>query len=60
MADVLNAYIQHETHITGYNFEYMNGATFTKGKNEIYPIPQAQIDLSVEKGAPTLIQNPGY
>lgn len=60
MAEVLNAYIQHETHITGYNFEYMNGATFTKGKNEIYPIPQAQIDLSVEKGAPTLIQNPGY
>lgn len=30
------------------------------GKNELYPIPQAQIDLSMEKGAATLIQNPGY
>lgn len=60
MADVLNAYIQHETHIPGYSFEYMKGATFTKGKNEIYPIPQAQIDLSVKEGASTLIQNPGY
>lgn len=60
MADVLNAYIQHETHITGYNFEYMKGATFTKGKNEIYPIPQAQIDLTMENGNKTLVQNPGY
>ncbi len=60
MADVLNAYIQHETNIPGYNFEYMNGAVFTKGKNEIYPIPQAQIDLSVQEGASALTQNPGY
>ncbi len=60
MADVLNAYIQHETHIAGYNWEYMKGASFTKGKSEIYPIPQAQIDLSVENGTKTLIQNSGY
>jgi hypothetical protein len=60
MADVLNAYIQHETHIPGYNFEYMNGASFVKGKNELYPIPQAQIDLSMQDGAATLIQNQGY
>lgn len=60
MADILNAYIQHETSITDYNFEYMNGAVFTKGKNEIYPIPQDQIDLSMKDGAPTLIQNPNY
>ena len=60
MADVLNAYIQHETHIAGYNFDYMNGATFVKGKNELYPIPQAQIDLSMQDGAATLIQNPNY
>lgn len=60
MADVLNAYIQHETNIVGYNFEYMNGATFTQGKNEIYPIPQDQIDLSMKDGSPTLIQNPNY
>lgn len=56
MADVLNAYIQHETHIPGFNYTILNGAKFTKGKNEIYPIPQAEIDL--EKGA--LKQNPGY
>ncbi|MBF9237219.1 RagB/SusD family nutrient uptake outer membrane protein [Hymenobacter sp. BT683] len=32
------------------------GKTFTKGKNEIYPIPQPQIDLSGGR----LTQNPGY
>ena len=32
------------------------GKTFTKGKNELFPIPQQQIDLS--GGA--LAQNPGY
>jgi hypothetical protein len=56
MADVLNAYIQHETHIPGFNYQILTGASFTKGKNELYPIPQAQIDLS--KG--TLKQNQGY
>lgn len=60
MANVLNAYIQHETTIAGYNFVYMNGAKFTKGKNEIYPIPQAQIDLSVVDGKSVLTQNPNY
>ncbi len=60
MADVLNRYIQHETSIPGYNFLYMNGAKFIKGKNELYPIPQTQIDLSMQNGAATLLQNPGY
>lgn len=61
MADILNAYIKHETTIPGYNFGYMIGAKFTKGKNEIFPIPQAQIDLSVVDGKqPLLQQNPGY
>ncbi|CAL1519057.1 RagB/SusD family nutrient uptake outer membrane protein [Chitinophaga sp. MM2321] len=60
MADLLNAYIKHETTIPGYNFTYMVGAKFTKGKNEIYPIPQAQIDLSVVNGKPLLTQNPNY
>ncbi|OWP62055.1 RagB/SusD family nutrient uptake outer membrane protein [Hymenobacter amundsenii] len=32
------------------------GKTFTKGKNELFPIPQQQIDLS----AGALTQNPGY
>ncbi len=60
MANELNAYIQHETHIPGYTFQYMNGALFNKGKNELYPIPQAQIDLSVQNGVAALKQNPGY
>jgi hypothetical protein len=60
MANILNAYLQHETTITGYDFNYMVGAKFTKGKNEIYAIPQTQIDLSKENNKPTLVQNPGY
>lgn len=52
-ADVeLNAYIAKEKA----KRTYLNNATFTKGKNEYFPIPQSQIDLS--KGA--LKQNPGY
>jgi len=35
-------------------------ATFTKGKNEYYPIPQRQIDLEVSGGTSALKQNPGY
>ena len=35
-------------------------AHFTKGKNEYYPIPQRQIDLSATGGKPTLTQNPNY
>jgi len=60
MADILNAYIKHETTIPGYHFDYMTGATFTKGKNEIFPIPQTQIDLTMKDGASLLKQNPGY
>ncbi|WP_158856190.1 RagB/SusD family nutrient uptake outer membrane protein [Lunatibacter salilacus] len=60
MAETLNQYILHETNIADYNFFYMEGATFTRGVNEIYPIPQAQIDLSETNDGPVLIQNPGY
>jgi hypothetical protein len=60
MANELNAYIQHETNIPGFSYEILNGATFTKGKNELFPIPLAQIDLSNQDGAATLKQNPGY
>lgn len=38
----------------------VNGAHFTKGKNEYYPIPQAQIDLETIGGKSALKQNPGY
>ncbi len=60
MANILNAYVKHETSIPGYDFTYMKGATFKKGKNELYPIPQAQIDLSVVDGNSVLKQNPNY
>lgn len=36
------------------------GGTYTTGKNEYFPIPQAQIDLSTKNGEITLTQNPGY
>ncbi len=35
-------------------------ATFVKGKNEYFPIPQPQIDLQTTRGTSNLIQNPGY
>jgi len=60
MGDMLNAYIQHETHVPKFNAVVLSGATFKKGKTEIYPIPQAQIDLSNLNGKPVLVQNPNY
>lgn len=60
MADILNAYVKYETSIPGYDWVYMNGAQFTKGKNELYPIPQIQIDLSTTSEGRTLEQNPGF
>ncbi len=51
-ATTLNAFYQYEGHITG----DLSTGSFTAGKNELYPIPQAQIDLS--NG--TLKQNKGY
>jgi hypothetical protein len=40
--------------------DHLVDAHFTKGKNEYYPIPQRQIDLTTINGKPTLTQNPGY
>lgn len=39
--------------------DFANGS-FTSGKNEYYPIPQTQIDLTTIEGEATLEQNPGY
>jgi len=39
---------------------YLNEGEFTPNKNELFPIPQRQIDLSVIDGEPQLTQNPGY
>ena len=52
-ATVLNAYIEKEkTHRS-----YLQGASFTAGKNEYFPIPQRQINIV---GPEVLKQNPGY
>lgn len=39
---------------------FLVNANFTAGKNEYFPIPQNQIDLSSKDGTPTLKQNPGF
>ncbi len=53
----LNAYFAYQGNIT----TDVRGGKFIPGKNDYYPIPQAQIDLSVDaSGEPTLKQNPGY
>ena len=49
-SDVLNAYLAKESR----KRTYLTGATFVKGKNEYFPIPQAQIDIM---GATVLKQN---
>jgi len=53
-ADVLNDYLQYESTILVTKF---GGASFTAGKNELYPIPQSQIDI---QGSDILPQNSGY
>ncbi|WP_316820915.1 RagB/SusD family nutrient uptake outer membrane protein [Pedobacter gandavensis] len=52
----LNAYFNYQGKITS---DVRNGK-FIKGKNDIYPIPQRQIDLSRANGAAVLKQNTGY
>jgi len=54
-ATVLNAYLQGPdgTRLA----TAFGGATFMAGTDELYPIPQSQIDL---QGAGVLKQNPGY
>lgn len=50
----LNAYLTYEG---GKLANALGGARFTSGQDEVYPIPQAQIDI---QGADVLKQNPGY
>lgn len=52
----LTAFFAYESKIT----TDLSGASFTAGRNEHYPIPQRQIDLSFKAGTKTLEQNPGY
>ena len=55
MAKVLNAHMSQDDALLGGN-PVLHGHTFTAGKNELYPIPQDQIDVEAGK----LKQNPGY
>lgn len=55
-ADYINEYLAKEkTRMTR-----LANVTFTKNKNEYYPLPQIEIDLSMKDGTPMLKQNPGY
>ena len=53
--DVLNRFIAYEA--PKYGLGALNDAVFNEGKDELLPIPQAQIDLI---GSDILKQNPGY
>lgn len=55
-APTLNAYLQFEGSIT----TDMGDGHFTAGKNEYFPVPQSEIDLSVVGTTPALTQNQGY
>ena len=59
MANVLNAYQAVEKTRPSF-FTTNPNAQFTKGVNEYYAIPQAQIDIENSKGTVVLKQNPGY
>lgn len=52
---ILNNFMSVEANVIG----YYAGKHFTKGQNEIWPIPQIQIDVS-NVNSEILIQNPGY
>lgn len=56
MAAILNRYAT----FTKQFIPYFNGVSFTQGKNEIFPIPQSQIDIENKTGKIYLKQNPGY
>jgi len=53
----IETYWQHEK----VKRTYLGQGRFTENKNEYFPIPQKQIDLSAgSDGIPKMIQNPGY
>lgn len=56
-AEELGAYYEFEMSSNGgYEKENLQGAAFTQDKNEVYPIPQRQLDVMGD----ILEQNPGY
>ena len=52
----INSFFGYESKLT----TDLAGGRFVKGKNEYFPIPQYQIDMSVVSGVAKLKQNPGY
>jgi hypothetical protein len=66
MGDFLNAYMVRENNTfktynpNGASYQILDNANFVKGKNEIYAIPQAQIDLAKTSAGATLTQNPNH
>lgn len=52
----LNTFFDYESSL----FDDLQGGDFQSNKNEYYPIPQNQIDLSTEEGDEVLEQNEGY
>ncbi|MHA4845866.1 RagB/SusD family nutrient uptake outer membrane protein [Flavitalea antarctica] len=54
-AETLNAYLEKEK----LKRTYKQTASFTKNKNEYFPIPSTVIEIAIKNGS-TLTQNPGY
>jgi hypothetical protein len=52
----LTAFFQYEGTVT----TDVRGGSFIAGKNEYFPIPQRQIDLSTQSGSSSLRQNANY
>jgi starch-binding outer membrane protein, SusD/RagB family len=59
MAATLNNYVAVEKNRPGF-YRVNNTATFTKGVNEYFAIPQVEIDAENATGTIFLKQNPGY
>jgi len=53
----INDFIGFESKLVN---DIVPGAKFTAPKNNYYPIPQNQIDITTVSGTKTLTQNPGY
>ncbi|WP_374950184.1 RagB/SusD family nutrient uptake outer membrane protein [Mucilaginibacter sp.] len=56
MGAQINAYLAHENAVPNFPILLIKQAKFTVGKNELYPIPQEQIDVTQGN----IKQNPGY
>jgi hypothetical protein len=56
MATTINAFLAHANEVPNIPALLLKGAKFTAGRNELFPIPQAQIDITHGN----IKQNPGY